>query len=164
VGNGLDQASDMGPLANARRPDAVGALIGDALAKGATRVVGGERIGNAGNFHQPTLLADVPGHADIMSVEPFGPVAVTQRFDDFDAVVAAANAVPFGLAAFAFTENGRRANMIADALEVGMVGVNSFNISGVDTPFGGVKQSGFGREGGAEGIASYCITKAVHLA
>lgn len=164
VGDGLDKASDMGPLANARRPDAVAALIGDALAKGATRVVGGERIGNAGNFHQPTLLSDVPGHADIMSIEPFGPVAVTQRFDDFDAVVVAANAVPFGLAAFAFTENGRRANKIADALEAGMVGVNSFNISGVDTPFGGIKQSGFGREGGAEGIASYCVTKAVHLA
>lgn len=164
VGNGLDGDSDMGPLANARRPDAIGELIGDALAKGARRVTGGERIGNVGNFLQPTLLADVPADADIMSVEPFGPVAVTQRFDDFDAVVAAANAVPFGLAAFAFTENGRRANLIADALEAGMIGVNSFNISGVDTPFGGIKQSGFGREGGAEGISSYCITKAVHLA
>lgn len=164
VGNGLDAASDMGPLANARRPDAVSALIADALAKGAVRKAGGERIGAAGNFHQPTLLADVPAHADIMTVEPFGPVAVTQRFDDFDAVVAAANAVPFGLAAFAFTENGRRANLVADALDAGMVGVNSFNLSSADAPFGGVKQSGFGREGGAEGLASYCSVKAVHTA
>lgn len=164
VGNGLDVDTDIGPLANARRPDAVGALIGDAVAKGARRVTGGERLGNTGNFHQPTLLADVPSYADIMSVEPFGPVAVTQRFDDFDAVVAAANAVPFGLAAFAFTENGRRANQIADALDVGMVGINNFNIGGVDAPFGGVKQSGFGREGGAEGIASYCVIKTVSLA
>jgi succinate-semialdehyde dehydrogenase / glutarate-semialdehyde dehydrogenase len=164
VGNGLDADTAMGPLANARRPDAVSALIQDALTKGARRMTGGERIGNAGNFLQPTLLADVPSDADIMAIEPFGPVAVTQRFDDFDAVVAAANGVPFGLAAFAFTENGRRANQIADALEAGMIGVNSFNISGADTPFGGVKQSGFGREGGAEGIASYCVTKAVHLA
>lgn len=164
VGNGLDAGIEMGPLANGRRPDAIGALIGDALAKGARRVTGGERMGNSGYFHQPTLLADVPSSADIMTVEPFGPVAVTQRFDDFDAVVAAANGVPFGLAAFAFTENGRRANLIADALDVGMVGINSFTISGVDTPFGGVKQSGFGREGGAEGIASYCTSKAISMA
>jgi succinate-semialdehyde dehydrogenase / glutarate-semialdehyde dehydrogenase len=163
VGSGLDSGVDMGPLANERRPEAIGALIGDALAKGARRVTGGDRIGNEGYFLQPTLLADVPSSADIMTVEPFGPVAVTQRFEDFDAVVAAANAVPFGLAAFAFTGNIRRANQIADALDAGMVGVNSFTISGVDAPFGGVKQSGFGREGGSEGIASYCTVKSIAM-
>lgn len=164
VGNGLDADTQMGPLANARRPDAVAGLIDDAVQKGATLASGGARRGNEGFFFEPTLLANVPTAADIMSVEPFGPVAVTQPFEDFDEVIARANAVPFGLAGFAFTENARRAAMIGDALEVGMVGINSFAISVVDAPFGGVKQSGFGREGGPEGLESYCIVKAVHQA
>lgn len=164
VGNGLDAATRMGPLANARRPGAVEALVEDAIAKGARVAAGGNRDNGPGNFFRPTLLADVPAEADIMRVEPFGPVAVTRPFESFDEVVAAANSTPFGLAAFAFTENGRRANLLGDALEAGMVGINSFAISGADTPFGGVKQSGYGSEGGMEGLASYCVTKAVHLA
>lgn len=163
VGNGLDAGSKMGPLANVRRPDAITSLIDDAVAKGATLSAGGSRIDSDGYFVQPTLLSHVPQSADIMTTEPFGPVAVTQAFDSFDEVIAKANAVPFGLAAFAFTENGRRANLLGDALDVGMVGINNFGVSGADTPFGGVKQSGFGREGGPEGLASYCVTKAVHF-
>lgn len=163
VGNGMDAATQMGPLANARRPDAIAALVDDALAKGATLSAGGSRDNAPGNFFRPTLLSAVPDHADIMSVEPFGPVAVTRAFETFDEAIALANSTPFGLAAFAFTENGRRANLLGDALEAGMVGINGFGVSGADTPFGGVKQSGYGSEGGTEGLDSYCVTKAVHM-
>ena len=162
VGSGLDAGTKMGPLANARRPDAVAALVEDAVARGARVAAGGGRGEGPGNFFAPTLLADVPVDADVMRVEPFGPVAVTRPFDSFDEVVTAANSTPFGLAAFAFTENGRRANLLGDALEAGMVGINTFAISTADAPFGGVKQSGYGSEGGPEGLASYCVTKAVH--
>jgi succinate-semialdehyde dehydrogenase / glutarate-semialdehyde dehydrogenase len=106
----------------------------------------------------------VPDSADIMSNEPFGPVAVTARFETFDDAIEKANRLPFGLAAFAFTENGRRANMLGDAIESGMVGINTFAISVADAPFGGVKESGFGSEGGSEGLDSYMVVKAVHQA
>lgn len=117
-----------------------------------------------GFFFQPTLLADVPLDADIMSNEPFGPVAVCRPFVTFDEVIEQANSLPYGLAAFAFTENGRRANVIGDALESGMVGINTFGISGNDAPFGGIKESGFGSEGGPEGLDGYYATKAIHHA
>ena len=163
IGNGLDEDTRMGPLANARRPDAVGALIEDAAAKGARVLAGGQK-GEGGFFFQPTLLADVPNTADIMNDEPFGPVAVTKSFSTFDEVMEQANRLPFGLAAFAFTENGRRANLIGDLIESGMVGINTFAISVADAPFGGVKDSGFGSEGGKEGLESYQVVKAIHQA
>jgi succinate-semialdehyde dehydrogenase/glutarate-semialdehyde dehydrogenase len=153
----------MGPLANARRPAAVGALVEDARAKGA-RIMAGGTAGPGGFYFQPTLLADVPEEADIMSHEPFGPVAVTRPFETFEEVIDLANRLPYGLAAFAFTENGRRANMIGDLVESGMVGINTFAIGGLDSPFGGVKDSGFGSEGGPEGLDSYLVTKAIHQA
>ncbi len=164
VGNGLDPANRMGPLANARRPDAIEKLVDDAKAKGARTMAGGERFGDGGFFFRPTLLADVPNEADIMSNEPFGPVAVSRSFKDFDDAIEQANRLPYGLAAFAFTENGRRANLLGDAIEAGMVGINSFAIGGVDSPFGGVKLSGFGSEGGREGFEGYTVTKAIHQA
>ena len=154
----------MGPLANVRRPDAIEALVEDAVKKGARALAGGERGGKHGYFYQPTLLADVPLDSDIMQNEPFGPVAVARPFSTFDEVIEQANRLPYGLAAFAFTENGRRANMIGDALESGMVGINTFAISTADAPFGGVKQSGFGSEGGVEGLDSYTVVKAIHQA
>jgi succinate-semialdehyde dehydrogenase/glutarate-semialdehyde dehydrogenase len=163
TGNGLDADTRMGPLANSRRPEAIEALVEDARAKGAKVMAGGNR-GNQGFFFQPTLLADVPNSADIMNDEPFGPVAVTKPFDTFDEVIAEANRLPFGLAAFAFTENGRRANLIGDLVESGMVGINTFAISVADAPFGGVKDSGFGSEGGKEGLESYQVVKAIHQA
>jgi succinate-semialdehyde dehydrogenase/glutarate-semialdehyde dehydrogenase len=163
VGDGMEAETRMGPLANARRPEAVGALIDDAAAKGARVLAGGKR-GEGGFFFQPTLLADVPNEADIMNEEPFGPVAVTRAFRDFDEVIEQANRLPFGLAAFAFTENGRRANLIGDLIESGMVGINTFAISVADAPFGGVKDSGFGSEGGKEGLESYQVVKAIHQA
>ena len=164
VGDGMAEGTRMGPLANVRRPGAVEALVSDAVTKGARAVAGGDRGEEGGFFFRPTLLADVPLEADIMSTEPFGPVAVTRPFDSFDEVVEQANRLPYGLAAFAFTENGRRANLLGDALEAGMVGINTFAISAADAPFGGVKASGFGSEGGPEGLASYQVTKAVHQA
>lgn len=162
VGNGLDIDSAMGPLANDRRTPAIEALVEDARAKGAKVLAGGARGGGAGNFYQPTVLSDVPASADVMDNEPFGPVALIRPFATFDEAIEQANRLPFGLAGYAFTENGRQANRIADALEVGMVGLNNFAISAPDAPFGGVKESGFGSEGGPEGLDSYLVTKAVH--
>lgn len=161
VGNGLDAATIMGPLANDRRPPAIEKLVADATAKGARLLTGGER-GEGGNFYQPTVLSDVPMSADIMEDEPFGPVALMRPFKTFDEAIEQANRLPFGLAAYAFTENARQANLVADALDTGMVGLNSFVISMPDAPFGGVKESGFGSEGGPEGLDSYYVTKAVH--
>jgi succinate-semialdehyde dehydrogenase/glutarate-semialdehyde dehydrogenase len=163
TGNGLEADTKMGPMANARRPEAIEKLVEDARAKGAKVLAGGNR-GNQGFFFQPTFLADVPNEADIMNEEPFGPVAVTRPFDTFDEVIAEANRLPFGLAAFAFTENGRRANLIGERVESGMVGINTFAISVADAPFGGVKDSGFGSEGGKEGLESYQVVKAIHQA
>jgi succinate-semialdehyde dehydrogenase/glutarate-semialdehyde dehydrogenase len=163
VGNGLDEGVKMGPLANTRRPEAVGALVEDAKAKGARVLAGGNR-GDRGFFFEPTLLADVPLEADIMNNEPFGPVAVSRPFKDFDEAIEQANRLPYGLAAFAFTENGRRANLLGDAIEAGMVGINTFAISIADAPFGGVKESGFGSEGGKEGLETYQVVKAIHQA
>lgn len=163
IGSGLDAATRMGPLANARRPAAIGALVDDARAKGARVLAGGNR-GDHGYFYQPTVLADVPQEADIMSNEPFGPVAVCRPFESFDEAIEQANRLPYGLAAFAFTENGRRANLLGDAIESGMVGINTFAIGTPDAPFGGVKESGFGSEGGPEGMESYFVTKAIHQA
>ena len=163
VGDGLQADTKMGPLANSRRPDAIEALVNDAEAKGARVLAGGQR-GESGFFFQPTLLGDVPISADIMNEEPFGPVAVTAKFATFDEAIEQANRLPFGLAAFAFTENGRRANLLGDAIEAGMVGINTFAISMADAPFGGVKDSGFGSEGGKEGLETYQVVKAIHQA
>lgn len=164
VGNGLEASNVMGPMANSRRPDAVEAMVDDALRHGARTMTGGERLDQAGFFFQPTVLADVPVEARIMNEEPFGPVIVTARFSTFDEVVEQANRLPFGLAAFAFTENGRQANLIADALESGMVGINTTMIAAADSPFQGVKESGHGSEDGLEGVSACLVTKAIHQA
>ena len=161
VGNGLEAKTVMGPLANDRRPPAIERLVADATAKGATLLAGGAR-GDCGNFYLPTVLADVPMSADIMEDEPFGPVALMRPFKSFDEAIEQANRLPFGLAAYAFTENARQASLVADALDTGMVGLNSFAISYVDAPFGGIKESGFGSEAGPEGLDAYYVTKAVH--
>jgi succinate-semialdehyde dehydrogenase/glutarate-semialdehyde dehydrogenase len=163
IGNGLESDTRMGPLANERRLPAVAGLVDDAKAKGARVLAGGEP-GKGGFFFQPTVLADVPDDAQAMNVEPFGPVALMRSFRREDEALTQANRLPYGLAAFVFTENGRRANRLGDAIESGMVGINSFAISVADAPFGGVKESGFGSEGGQEGLASYQVTKAIHQA
>ncbi len=164
VGDGLDPASKMGPLANPRRINAIEGFIADAQDKGAKVATGGKRIGNQGNFFEPTVLTDVPETARIMNEEPFGPVAVMLRFKDTDDVLARANKLPFGLASYAFTKNANTATKIADALDSGMVTINHFGIALPETPFGGIKDSGFGHEGGIEGLAVYMQAKFVsHL-
>jgi succinate-semialdehyde dehydrogenase/glutarate-semialdehyde dehydrogenase len=162
VGNGLDAESNMGPMANPRRPAAMEQFIADAVAKGARLRTGGEAIDGDGFFWRPTVLSDVPVEARIMNEEPFGPVVVTAPFRTFDDVVEQANRLPFGLAAFAFTENGRRANLIGDAIEAGMVGINTVLLAAPDAPFGGVKESGHGAEDGPEGLAACLVTKTIH--
>ena len=162
VGNGLDKANAMGPLANPRRPAAMADFVADALAKGATLCTGGEAIEGNGFFWRPTLLSDVPAEARIMSEEPFGPVVVTAPFRTFDEAVEQANRLPYGLAAYAFTENARQANLIGDAIEAGMVGINTVAMAQTDSPFGGVKESGHGSEDGPEGLHACLVTKAIH--
>jgi succinate-semialdehyde dehydrogenase/glutarate-semialdehyde dehydrogenase len=164
VGDGLDPTSKMGPLANPRRINAIEGFVRDAQEKGAKVATGGKRIGNQGNFFEPTVLTDVPGNARILNEEPFGPVAVMLRFKDTDAVLAEANKLPYGLASYAFTKNARTAAKVADALDHGMVTINHHGLALPETPFGGVKDSGFGHEGGAEGLAVYMVSKFVsHL-
>jgi succinate-semialdehyde dehydrogenase/glutarate-semialdehyde dehydrogenase len=161
VGNGLDADSKMGPLANGRRVEAMERLVADGRQNGAQVRAGGERIGNAGNFWQPTVVTEVPNSARMMNDEPFGPLAIINRFEAFDDMVAEANRLPYGLAAYAFTESNRNAAAISEALESGMVGVNNFMISMPEVPFGGVKDSGHGSEGGIEGLEAYLSTKLV---
>jgi succinate-semialdehyde dehydrogenase / glutarate-semialdehyde dehydrogenase len=161
VGDGMDPATAMGPLANPRRLTAMGEFIGDAVAHGARTAAGGEGPGGSGNFWKPTVLAEVPDHARIMNEEPFGPVAVTQRFSTFDEVIQKANRLPYGLAAYAFTRSARTAADVGDALEAGMIGINFSTLTGPETPFGGVKESGHGSEGGHEGLEGYLVTKYV---
>ncbi|MEO5598135.1 MAG: NAD-dependent succinate-semialdehyde dehydrogenase [Novosphingobium sp.] len=162
VGNGLDPDSMMGPLANARRSSAIGALVEDALANGAQICTGGEPIDGKGFFWRPTVLSGVPANARIMNEEPFGPIALITPFGTFDEAVEQANRLPYGLAAFAFTENGRQANMIGDRIEAGMVGINTTSLAAADSPFGGVKESGHGSEDGPEGLAACLVTKVIH--
>lgn len=162
VGDGLDPATQMGPMANPRRPDAMERLIGDAVAKGAKLVTGGERIGNQGYFFQPTVLSDVPLDAAIMNEEPFGPVAIMNRYSGETAMIEEANRLPYGLAGYVWTTNARRQRAIAREIEVGMLGFNTAVVGGVDSPFGGVRWSGHGSEDGPEGLAACLVTKAVH--
>jgi succinate-semialdehyde dehydrogenase/glutarate-semialdehyde dehydrogenase len=161
VGDGMDPTSKMGPLANARRVNAIEQFVQDAVEKGAKVATGGKRIGNQGNFFEPTVLTDVPDNARIMNEEPFGPVAVMLRFKDTEEVLPRANKLPYGLASYAFTRNGKIATHIADALESGMVTINHHGLALPETPFGGIKDSGFGHEGGTEGLLVYMQPKFV---
>ena len=161
TGNGLDPATTMGPLANPRRLAAMSGFISDAIQRGAGCAAGAEALGGAGNFWAPTVLTDVPDEARMMNEEPFGPVAITQRFSTFDEVVRQANRLPYGLAAYAFTRSARTARDVGEAIEAGMVGINFTQLTGPETPFGGIKESGHGSEGGIEGLEGYLITKYV---
>jgi len=161
VGDGMEKDTRMGPLANARRVEAMEAFVGDAKAKGAKVETGGKRIGNKGFFYEPTVLTDVPPEARIMSEEPFGPVAPIMPFKDFDAVVAEANRLPYGLAAYAYTKSAKTAAAIGSAIESGMVSINHHGLALPEVPFGGIKDSGYGSEGGTEVIEPYLNTKFV---
>jgi succinate-semialdehyde dehydrogenase/glutarate-semialdehyde dehydrogenase len=162
VGDGLAEGTTMGPMANARRPEAMERLIGNAVQKGAKLGTGGERIGNQGFFYAPSVLSEIPLDADIMNEEPFGPVALINPFKGEDDMIAEANRLPYGLAAYAWTGDLRRQRKLAAEIEAGMVGINSHMIGGADSPFGGVKWSGHGSEDGPEGVLACMVTKAVH--
>jgi succinate-semialdehyde dehydrogenase/glutarate-semialdehyde dehydrogenase len=159
VGNGLEERTRMGPLAHARRIPFVDGLIKDAVAHGGQLLAGGERLPGKGYFYAPTVLRDVPDSARIMNEEPFGPVAILNSFQSFDEVIAKANRLPFGLAAYAFTQNAKRVNLLGEQLEAGMVALNSFLVSVPEAPFGGVKESGHGSEEGIEGLDACLVTK-----
>jgi succinate-semialdehyde dehydrogenase/glutarate-semialdehyde dehydrogenase len=159
IGDGLDPATDMGPLVSERRLQAVEAIVADAVASGARLRTGGERIGNGGYFYKPTVLTDVPDTARVLQEEPFGPIAVISPFSNRAEAMARANSTPYGLAAYAFTRSQDNAAFVADHFESGMVGVNTFAVGGAEVPFGGVKESGYGREGGTEGLDAYLVTK-----
>jgi succinate-semialdehyde dehydrogenase / glutarate-semialdehyde dehydrogenase len=164
LGDGLEKGVTMGPLANARRIDAMESFVRDAKDRGGKIVTGGERHGNQGYFFAPTVITDVPDDSKIMTQEPFGPLAPVVRFKTMDEVVERANSLPYGLAAYAFTGSAHTANLIGDALQSGMVGVNSIAVSTPETPFGGIKESGYGSEGGLEGLQAYLNTKFISQA
>jgi succinate-semialdehyde dehydrogenase/glutarate-semialdehyde dehydrogenase len=161
VGDGLDPATRMGPLANSRRVEAMQAFVADAVAKGATVRTGGQRIGGEGFFFQPTVLTDVPADARILNEEPFGPVAPILPFKSFDEVVAEANRLPYGLAAYAYTRSLKTANALSAQIESGMLTLNHLGLALPEVPFGGIKDSGYGSEGGAEAIEAYLNIKFV---
>ncbi|WP_414443276.1 NAD-dependent succinate-semialdehyde dehydrogenase [Burkholderia sp. 22PA0106] len=159
IGNGLDAGTQVGPLANPRQLAKMEELVADAVARGATVLAGGKRIDGPGYFFEPTVLADVPMDARVMHEEPFGPIAVLMRFDALADGLAEANRLPYGLSAYAFTSNARTAIDVADGLDAGMIGINQYRIVSTELPFGGMKESGHGSEGGAEGIEYYLTHK-----
>ena len=161
VGNGLEEGTQMGPLANERRIPALEALVQDAVERGAELKTGGRRIGNKGNFFEPTVLSNVPKDARIMNEEPFGPVAVFSPFSTLEDAITEANRLPFGLASYAFTGSADTANQLGLRIEAGMTTINHNGLALPEVPFGGVKDSGHGTEGGAEAIEGYLVTKFV---
>jgi succinate-semialdehyde dehydrogenase / glutarate-semialdehyde dehydrogenase len=161
VGDGLEEGTRMGPLAHDRRLDAMEAFVGDAVAKGARLETGGRRIGNKGYFFEPTVLTNVPLEARIMNEEPFGPIAIVGAFDQFDDAIREANRLPYGLAAYAYTRSSKTAAALGNAIESGMVSINHHGLALPEVPFGGVKDSGYGTEGGADALDAYLNTKFV---
>jgi succinate-semialdehyde dehydrogenase/glutarate-semialdehyde dehydrogenase len=163
LGDGLTAGTTLGPLANARRLGAMAKIMDDARAKGARVATGGERVGAEGNFFAPTVLTDVPLDADIFNNEPFGPVAAIRAFDTLDEAITEANRLPFGLAGYAFTKSFKTAHTLSNRMEVGMLWINQPAAPSAEMPFGGIKDSGFGSEGGPEAMEAYLNTKAVSI-
>jgi succinate-semialdehyde dehydrogenase/glutarate-semialdehyde dehydrogenase len=161
VGDGLAPGIGMGPLANPRRVEAMERFVADARERGGKIRAGGSRRGNEGFFFDPTVVTDIADDSLVMTEEPFGPIAPVVPFRTLDEALARANSLPFGLAAYAFTGSARTAQAVARGLEAGMVGINSLAVSNPETPFGGVKDSGHGSEGGIEGLQAYFNTKLV---
>lgn len=161
VGPGLAADTTMGPLAHARRVEAMGEFVADARARGARIALGGERIAGPGNFFAPTVIDQAPDDAKIMQAEPFGPIAACTPFNDLEDALQRANSLPFGLSSYAFTGSSRKALRIQNGLEAGMVNINHFGQALPETPFGGVKDSGMGSEGGTETFDGYLVTKFV---
>ncbi len=162
VGDGMNPSTQMGPLANARRLDAMQPLVDNALGRGAGLLTGGKQLARPGYFYAPTVLADVPDDAVVMNTEPFGPIAPCSAFDTIDEVIARANRTTFGLSAFVFTDSYSRQRRAVQSLEAGVIAVNGLAVSNPETPFGGMKESGYGSESGTEGLEAYQHTKFVH--
>jgi succinate-semialdehyde dehydrogenase/glutarate-semialdehyde dehydrogenase len=163
LGDGLAEGTTLGPLANPRRLTAMAKVMDDARTKGATIATGGERIGAAGNFYAATVLTNVSLDSDVFNNEPFGPVAAIRGFDTLDEAIVEANRLPFGLAGYAFTKSIKTAHILSQRLELGMLWVNQPATPSADMPFGGVKDSGYGSEGGPEALEAYLVTKAVSI-
>lgn len=161
LGDGLAHDTDMGPLANQRRVASISAMATDCVIKGARLVAGGERRHGPGNFYPLTVFADVPGNAIAMQEEPFGPLALIVPVRDLDEAIKQANALPYGLAAYAFTDRASSVAQISEEVQCGNIAINHVTASFAETPFGGVKESGYGREGGSEGLQYYTTAKLV---
>jgi succinate-semialdehyde dehydrogenase/glutarate-semialdehyde dehydrogenase len=164
VGDGMDPATQVGPLANPRQLEKMEALVADAVAQGAKVLTGGKRIDRPGYFFAPTVLADVPMSARVMHEEPFGPIAVLRPFEQLEDALAEANRLPYALSAYAFTRDARTVLDVGDGLEAGMIGINQYRIIATELPFGGMKESGHGSEGGIEGIHHYLTNKFISQA
>ncbi|WP_332876478.1 NAD-dependent succinate-semialdehyde dehydrogenase [Massilia sp. S19_KUP03_FR1] len=163
LGDGLLEGTTLGPLANARRLSAMAKVVEDAQAKGATLATGGVRVGDSGNFFAPTVFSDVPLDASIFNDEPFGPIAGIRGFDKLEDAIAEANRLPYGLAGYAFTRSIKNAQLLMNRMEVGMVWINQPAAPSAEMPFGGIKDSGYGTEGGPEALESYLNTKSVSI-
>ena len=163
VGDGMAAGTMMGPLANARRLAAMDGFVKDARTRGATVTTGGERIGNRGYFYAPTVIKDAPDDSLVMTEEPFGPMAPMTRFATIEEVAERANALELGLASYAVTNSLERASRIGEVLAAGMVGINTVGVASPETPFGGVKESGYGVEGGPESLEHYLVPKSIAL-
>ncbi|ANN69217.1 NAD-dependent succinate-semialdehyde dehydrogenase [Bordetella bronchialis] len=159
VGNGLEAGTEMGPLAHERRVPTMSRFVEDAVGKGAKVVLGGAPIERAGHFFAPTVITDLPEDAMLMTEEPFGPLAPVVPFTDTDEAIKRANSLPFGLSSYVFTNSLKTATKVSNALEAGMVNINHFGSALAETPFGGVKDSGIGSEGGTETFDGYLVTK-----
>lgn len=164
VGDGLDPATRMGPLAHGRRIEAMEGFVADAVAKGAKIRTGGKRVANKGYFFEPTVMTDLAPDSRILNEEPFGPLAPIMSFKDFDSVLAEANRLPYGLASYAYTKSVKTATALSDGIESGMLSINHHGLALPEVPFGGVKDSGYGSEGGSEAIEPYLVTKFVTTA
>ena len=161
VGDGMEPGVEMGPLANERRPAALASFVDDARARGADVTTGGDRIGDRGFFFEPTVLANVPDDARVMQEEPFGPLAIVNPVRSLDEAIDRANSVPYGLAAYGFTNRADYVDRMVERVEAGNLSINTLEASLPETPFGGVKSSGYGREGGVEGLHNYLVVKNV---
>lgn len=164
VGNGMDAGVSMGPLANPRRITAMQNLVTDATQQNAKLKTGGKALGTTGNFWAPTVLTELPLTARAMTEEPFGPMALINPFKSFDDAIQEANRLPFGLAAYAWTRSARTAQQVAAAVQTGMITINHLGLGMPETPFGGVKDSGYGSEGGTEALEAYLNPKFVSQA
>jgi succinate-semialdehyde dehydrogenase/glutarate-semialdehyde dehydrogenase len=161
LGPGLEAQTQMGPLTHARRVEDMERFVDDAVAQGARLLTGGHRLDRRGFFFEPTVFADAPADSLLMRQEPFGPIAVLQPYDSLDDAIAQANALPYGLGAYAFTRDLHTAHRLGEELEAGMVGINHFGVSQPEMPFGGWKESGIGQEMGAEGVLHYTELKTI---